>query len=66
MQVTVSAPPRYHPLARGVLRRHRLTAEPEGGLSGVGSGGTVLWTIETSEGSTFEAPEPLLAKVEEE
>jgi hypothetical protein len=66
VQVTVSAPSRYHPLARGVLRRHRMVAEPEGGLSGIGAGGTVLWMIETSEGSTFEVPETLLAKVEEE
>jgi hypothetical protein len=66
VQVAVNAPSRYHPLARGVLRRHRLTAEPEGGLSGVGAGGTVLWLIETSEGSTFEVPETLLAKIEEE
>jgi hypothetical protein len=65
VQVTVNAPSRYHPLARGVLRRHRLTVEPEG-PAGIGAGGTVLWTIETSEGSTFEVPETLLAKVEEE
>ena len=66
VQVTVSAPSRYHPLARGVLRRHRMAVEPDSGMSGVGAGGTVMWMIETSEGSTFEVPETLLAKVEEE
>jgi hypothetical protein len=66
VQVTVSAPSRYHPLARGVLRRHRSVIDSDGALSGFGARGTVLWTIETSEGSTFEVPETLLTKVEEE
>ncbi|HEX2117133.1 MAG TPA: hypothetical protein VHM01_22230 [Alphaproteobacteria bacterium] len=64
VQVLVNAPARYHPLARGVLRRSRVvTDDPLGGLGGAN---TVLWTVETSEGATFEAPEVYLARIEEE
>ena len=64
VQVLVNAPSRYHPLARGVLRRSRMVVEDAlGGLSGAN---TVLWTVETSEGRTFEAPEAFLSRIEEE
>lgn len=66
VQVAVNAPPQYHPLARGVLRRHRTALAEDGTASATGSGIDVLWTVETSEGSTFEVPETLLTKAESE
>jgi hypothetical protein len=66
VQVAVNAPARYHPLARGVLRRQRVVLDQEGSLTAFGSGNTVLWTVETSEGSTFEVPKTLLARIEDE
>jgi hypothetical protein len=66
IQVAVNAPARYHPLARGVLRRFRLVAEQDGAMAGIGAANAVMWTIETSEGSIFEVPETLLARVDEE
>ena len=64
VQVVVNAPSRYHPLARGVLRRSRLAADDA--LGGLGGASTVLWTVETSEGKAFEVPEAYLARIEEE
>lgn len=66
VQVAVNAPARYHPLARGVLRRQRTVLDQDGSLAAFGSGNTVLWTVETSEGSTFEVPEALIARIEDE
>jgi hypothetical protein len=63
VQVVVNAPSRYHPLARGVLRRSRVVADD---VAGLGGSSTVLWTVETSEGKVFEAPEAYLARIEEE
>jgi hypothetical protein len=62
VQVLANAPSRYHPLARGVLRRSRMVVDEDS----LGAANAVIWTVETSEGSTFEVPETLLAKVEEE
>ena len=61
VQVVVNAPSGYHPLARGVLRRSRMVTD-----DALGGGNTVVWTVETSEGTTFEAPEAYLARIEEE
>jgi hypothetical protein len=64
VQVLANAPARYHPLARGVLRRSRAVADDP--LGGLGGADTVLWTVETSEGSVFEVPEVFLVRVEGE
>jgi hypothetical protein len=65
VQVVVNAPSRHHPLARGVLKRSRVVTDDDA-LAGAGGRSVVMWTVETSEGSTFEVPEVYLAKVEEE
>ena len=64
VQVLVNAPSRYHPLVRGVLRRSRMVADDA--LGALGGANTVLWTVETAEGKSFEAPEAYLARIEEE
>jgi hypothetical protein len=63
VQVVVSAPSRFHPLTRGVLRRSRVVTED---LAGTGVTSTVLWSVETSEGKAFEIPEAYLARIEDE
>jgi hypothetical protein len=63
VQVVVSAPSRFHPLTRGVLRRSRIVTDD---VAGTGGTSTVLWSVETSEGKTFEIPEAYLARIEEE
>jgi hypothetical protein len=64
VQVVVNAPSRYHPLARGVLRRSRMVTDDA--LGGLGGSNTVIWTIETSESTVFEVPEAYLSRIDEE
>lgn len=63
VQVVPGAPSRFHPLTRGVLRRSRMVTDD---VAGTGGSSTVLWSVETSEGKTFEIPEAYLARVQEE
>jgi len=63
VQVVVSAPSRFHPLTRGVLRRSRMVTDD---IAGTGGTTTLLWSVETSEGKTFEIPEAYLTRIEEE